>query len=225
MHDANSRGESILFEGAQGTFLDVDHGTYPYVTSSTTLASGACAGSGVGPGSIDRVVGIAKAYTTRVGSGPFPTELVGEMGETLRRLGGEFGATTGRPRRCGWFDVPLVRRAVQLNGVTHLVLTKLDILGGMPTLDVATSYEGVDSFPADAKAMERARPVTISLPGWSEDLQDCRNYADLPRSCRDYVERLEEWIGVPIPVLSVGPGRDQIIVRDSSFVSLIQNGV
>ena len=217
LHNAVTKGESILFEGAQGTFLDVDHGSYPYVTSSTTLASGACAGSGVGPGAIDQVIGIAKAYTTRVGSGPFPTELTGPRGQELREKGSEFGATTGRPRRCGWFDVPLVRRAVQLNGVTHIVLTKLDILGGIKELEVATHYAGDLPFPTDAEKLENAQPVTQKLPGWESDLQDCQSYEDLPANCRAYVEQLEAWIGVPIPILSIGPGRDQIIIRDPSF--------
>jgi adenylosuccinate synthase len=204
--------EPILFEGAQGTFLDVDHGTYPFVTSSSTVAGGACAGSGVGPTAIDEVLGICKAYATRVGSGPFPTEQDNEVGERLRRVGHEFGATTGRPRRCGWFDVPLVRHAAMVNGLTAIALTKLDVLSGMGPIRVAVAYDTED-VPAGAAAMSRVKVTYEELPGWDEDLSACRTWEDLPQACRDYVERLEQWTGVPIVMLGVGPGRDALIVR------------
>ncbi len=207
LHEAVDTGTSILFEGAQGTFLDVDHGTYPYVTSSNTVAGAACAGSGIGPTAIDEVVGIVKAYTTRVGSGPFPTELTGPLGERLRAVGHEYGATTGRPRRCGWFDARLVRHAVYVNGVTRVALTKLDVLSGLEELRICTGYEGVVGVPADADRLSQVRPVYESLPGWQEDITGCRSFAALPDNCRAYVERL----------VSVGPGREQTLARDPFF--------
>lgn len=205
--------EPILFEGAQGTFLDVDHGTYPFVTSSSTVAGGACAGSGVGPTAIHEVLGICKAYATRVGSGPFPTEQDNAIGERLRAVGHEFGATTGRPRRCGWFDVPMVRHAAMVNGLTALALTKLDVLTGMGPIRVAVAYEGGEDVPAGAAAMARVVPVYEELPGWDEDLSQCRTWEDLPATCRAYVERIEQWTGVPVGMLGVGPGRDALILR------------
>jgi adenylosuccinate synthase len=208
LHDVVGRAGGILFEGAQGTFLDVDHGSYPYVTSSTTVAGGACAGSGVGPTAIHDVVGIAKAYTTRVGSGPFPTELNDAAGERLRAVGHEFGATTGRPRRCGWFDAPLVRHAAQLNGLTRLALTKLDVLTGIERIPVCVGYCGERGVPAD---LGSAVPVYEEMPGWSEDLGGVRSMADLPSACVAYVRRLEDLVGVPIELVSVGPGREQTI--------------
>ncbi len=215
LHGVRARG-SILFEGAQGTFLDVDHGTYPFVTSSNTVAGAACAGSGVGPTAIDEVVGIAKAYTTRVGAGVFPTELEGETAASLRESGGEFGATTGRPRRCGWFDAPLTRHAVRLNGVTRLALTKLDVLSGLGEIPVCVGYEGVhdDEFPLDLDAVV---PRYERLPGWSEDITGCRTLAELPPACRRYVERIERLVGVPVELISVGPGREAIIWRGDLF--------
>jgi adenylosuccinate synthase len=215
--DAHRAGEGILFEGAQGTFLDVDHGTYPFVTSSSTVAGGACAGSGVGPTMIDEVVGIAKAYATRVGSGPFPTELHDALGERLRAVGHEFGATTGRPRRCGWFDAAMVRHAVMVNGLTRLALTKLDVLSGMGPLRICTGYSGVDGVPAGAEALGRAQPIYEDLPGWDEDLTACRRYEDLPAACRAYVERIEDLTGVPVALLGTGPAREAVIVRDPMF--------
>jgi adenylosuccinate synthase len=203
-----------LFEGAQGTFLDIDHGSYPFVTSSTTTAGGACAGAGVGPTVIDEVVGIVKAYTTRVGAGPFPTEAHGDAGERLRAVGGEFGATTGRPRRCGWFDAPLVRRAARLNGLTRLALTKLDVLTGLSTIPVCIGYQGGS---ASGGALDGAVPIYEDLPGWSQDISACRTYADLPAPCRAYVERLQHLVGVPIELVSVGPGREQTIVSGDLF--------
>lgn len=218
LHEAVIADRPILFEGAQGTFLDVDHGTYPFVTSSTTLAGGACAGSGVGPSAIHAVVGIAKAYTTRVGTGPFPTELDDAEGDRLRELGGEFGSTTGRPRRCGWFDAALVRRAVLLNGVTHVVLTKLDILASLATVRICTGYQGHDRFPAGN--LEGLTPVYEDLPGWTEDISGARSWDDLPRNAQAYVTRISELVGAPILVVGVGPGRDQVVVENDPIATL-----
>jgi adenylosuccinate synthase len=220
--EAHGRGESILFEGAQGTFLDVDHGTYPFVTSSNTVAGGACAGSGVGPTAIDEVVGIAKAYCTRVGSGPFPTEDSGEVGERLRSIGQEFGATTGRPRRCGWFDVPMLRHAVMVNGLTRLAMTKLDVLSGMPTIRVCVAYEGpggraIDDVPAGAEALAVVRPIYEELPGWEASLAGVNRMDALPAEARAYVDRIQALVGVPIGIVGTGPGRDDVIVRDPLF--------
>jgi adenylosuccinate synthase len=214
---AHRAGEGILFEGAQGTFLDVDHGTYPFVTSSSTVAGGACAGSGVGPTVIDEVVGIAKAYATRVGSGPFPTELHDALGERLRAVGHEFGATTGRPRRCGWFDATMVRHAVMVNGLTRLALTKLDVLSGMGPLRICTAYVGLDGVPGGADQLARVEPIYEEVPGWDADLSACRRWEDLPEACRAYVTRIEDLTGVPVALLGVGPGRDAVIVRDPLF--------
>jgi len=214
VHQVLERGGSVLFEGAQGTFLDIDHGSYPFVTSSTTVAGGACAGAGVGPTVIDDVIGIVKAYTTRVGAGPFPTEAHGELGERLRASGGEFGATTGRPRRCGWFDAPLVRRAARLNGLTRLALTKLDVLSGLPTIPIGVAYR---SGPSSGGTLDRAEPVYEELPGWSADLTGCRTFASLPDPCRRYIDRIQELVGVPIELVSVGPGREQTIVSGDLF--------
>lgn len=211
LHAAGRRDEAILFEGAQGTFLDVDHGTYPFVTSSNTVAGGACAGTGVGPRDIHAVVGIVKAYATRVGTGPFPTELHGAAGERLRELGGEYGATTGRPRRCGWFDAALVRRAVQLNGVTHLALTKLDILGGFDELKIGTGYAGGDEFPSHD--LDSAIARYERLPGWGTDVSGARSWGDLPPAAQAFVSRIEELVGVPVVLIGVGPGRAEVVER------------
>lgn len=217
LHEAVDEGTSILFEGAQGTFLDVDHGTYPFVTSSNTVAGAACAGSGIGPTHIDEVVGITKAYTTRVGSGPFPTELTGALGERLRSVGHEFGATTGRPRRCGWFDARLVRHAVYVNGVTRIALTKLDVLSGLETLKICTGYQGISGVPADATRLARVVPIYEEVPGWDEDITRCRSYGELPASCRAYIERIEALVGVPAGLISVGPDREETLIRDPFF--------
>ncbi|MCB9779898.1 MAG: adenylosuccinate synthase [Alphaproteobacteria bacterium] len=217
LHRANRAGDRILFEGAQGTFLDVDHGTYPFVTSSNTVAGQACAGTGVGPTDIHAIVGIAKAYTTRVGAGPFPTELDDDLGARIREIGHEYGATTGRPRRCGWFDAALVRHAVQLNGTTHVALTKLDVLSGLESLLIAHAYDGLDSVPSGAEALAAVRPVYEEVPGWTEDITGCRSYDELPAACRAYVERIETLIGVPVGLVSVGPGRDEVIPRSPLF--------
>jgi adenylosuccinate synthase len=217
LNQALERGETVLLEGSQGTLLDVDHGTYPFVTSSNPTAGGACAGSGIGPTRIDRVVGILKAYTTRVGSGPFPTELNDEMGERLRKTGGEVGVTTGRPRRTGWFDAVIARYAARVNGITDYFLTKLDVLSGLDTVPVCVAYEvdgrRVDDMPMTQTDLHHAIPVYEDLPGWWEDLSECRTFADLPPRAQDYVRRLEDLSGARISAIGVGPRRDQTIVR------------
>ena len=214
-------GKRVLFEGAQGTLLDVDHGTYPYVTSSSTITGGACSGSGVGPQNIQQVIGISKAYTTRVGSGPFPTELNGPEGETLRREGAEFGATTGRSRRCGWFDAVGVRHAVRMNGMTGIALTKLDVLTGFKKIPICTAYrhdgEVVHEFPASSKVMHGAKPIYEEMAGWEAPLDDARKFSDLPVPAQNYVRRIEEVIGTEIILVSVGPGREQTIVLKNPF--------
>lgn len=221
LHDALAAGRRVLFEGGQGTMLDIDHGTYPYVTSSNTTAGGVCTGSGVAPRQIDTVVGIAKAYTTRVGSGPFPTELHGDLGERLRKDGDEYGATTGRPRRCGWFDAVVVRHAVRLNGMDGLALTKLDVLTGVDPIRVCVAYEHrgrrIDAFPASLAVLRDVTPVYEDLPGWTEPITGARSIADLPASARAYVQRLEALTGVPALMVSVGAGREQTIVREAVF--------
>ena len=214
-------GKSVLFEGAQGTFLDIDHGTYPYVTSSNCVAGAACTGAGVGPTRIDRVLGITKAYATRVGGGPFPTEETGAAGERLRAAGAEFGATTGRPRRCGWLDVVMLREAVTVNGLTGLAVNKLDVLSGLTEVPVCAAYR-IDGkltheFPMTLGEVARAEPVYEALPGWHEDLTRARRFDDLPATARRYVDRIEALVGVPIEILSIGPGRDETIVRSDPF--------
>jgi adenylosuccinate synthase len=216
LHQAIDAGRAILFEGAQGTMLDVDHGTYPYVTSSNTVAGAVCAGAGVGPGNFEAVVGICKAYTTRVGNGPFPTELEGALGERLRESGEEFGATTGRPRRCGWFDAVLVRQAARLNGLTGIALTKLDVLTGLDPIRVCTGYrDGAERFtrvPASTRLLERVEPEYEELPGWTETLGRARKLGDLPANARRYVERLQELTETPFTMISVGAGREDTII-------------
>ena len=219
LNDALDEGRVVLFEGAQAHHLDVDHGTYPYVTSSNPTAGGACTGSGVGPTRIDRVIGISKAYITRVGEGPFPTELFDEDGERLRRDGGEYGATTGRPRRCGWFDSLVVGQSAKINGCTDIFLTKLDVLTGWERIPVCVAYDvdGTrhDVMPVTQSDFHHATPVYEELPGWSEDISACRDFGELPANCRAYVKRLEELIGCRISGIGVGPGREQtIIVND-----------
>ncbi len=214
-------GKRVLFEGAQGTLLDVDHGTYPFVTSSSTITGGACSGSGVGPQHIQQVIGISKAYTTRVGSGPFPTELYGPEGETLRREGAEFGATTGRSRRCGWFDAVGVRHAVRMNGMTGIALTKLDVLTGFKKIPICTAYryqgKTVDEFPASSKVMQGAEPVYEEMAGWEAPLDNVRKFSDLPAAAQKYVKRIEAVIGTEIILVSVGPGREQTILLKNPF--------
>ena len=214
-------GRHILFEGAQGTHLDIDHGTYPYVTSSNTVAGNACCGAGVGPKVITGVIGIVKAYTTRVGMGPFPSELFDEKGDFIQEKGAEFGATTGRRRRCGWLDTVIVKNAVRLNGLTGVAITKLDVLGGIEELKICTGYrrqgELVDDFPTSLNVLGGCEPVYESLPGWQEDISSIRQRSDLPENARRYLERIEELIEVPIDIISVGPGRDQTIVVTHPF--------
>lgn len=212
-------GKNILFEGAQGTFLDIDHGTYPFVTSSNCVAGAVCTGSGIGPTKIDRVIGITKAYTTRVGSGPFPTELFGETGEQLRRAGAEFGATTGRPRRCGWLDGVLLREAVTVNGLTDLAINKLDILSGFDEIQICTAYDIdgkiTEDFPMTLAEAERAKPVYEAMPGWHEDVRGLTSIEQFPDNARRYIERIEALAEIPAALLSVGPGREEtIIVRE-----------
>jgi adenylosuccinate synthase len=218
LNKALEAGESVLLEGSQGTLLDVDHGTYPFVTSSNPTAGGAAVGSGIGPTRITRVIGILKAYTTRVGSGPFPTELLDEMGEHLRKAGGEVGVTTGRPRRCGWFDAVIGRYAVRVNGITDFFLTKLDVLSGLERVPICVAYDvdgkRVDDMPMTQTDVHHAVPVYEELPGWFEDLAGCRTFDELPANARAYVERIEELTGAPISAIGVGPGRDQTITRD-----------
>jgi len=214
-------GKKVLFEGAQGTLLDVDHGTYPYVTSSSTCAGGACTGSGVSPRDIHEIIGISKAYVTRVGSGPFPTELLDATGEQLRQTGGEFGATTGRPRRCGWFDTMVIRYAVRVNGLTGIALTKLDVLSDFDTIKVCTGYtyqgKALETLPAALETFENCKPVYEELPGWRTDITGVRSFEELPENARSYVRRLEELAGCQIVMVSVGPRRDQTIVLRNPF--------
>ena len=214
-------GKQVLFEGAQGTLLDVDHGTYPFVTSSNTVAGGVCNGAGIGPRHIHQIIGISKAYTTRVGSGPFPTEVHGSDGETLKREGFEFGATTGRPRRCGWFDAVGLRHAVRMNGITGVALTKLDVLTGFKKIPICTDYRSsgkiLHDFPASFKVMQNAQPVYEEMEGWEKPLDGVRSFSGLPTQAQKYVRRLEEIIETEIILVSVGPGRDQTILLKSPF--------
>jgi adenylosuccinate synthase len=216
------RGKAVLFEGAQGTLLDVDHGTYPFVTSSNTVAGNAAVGAGLGPTAIHSVIGITKAYTTRVGNGPLPTELKDGVGERLRSLGAEFGATTGRPRRCGWMDALVLRYAARVNGLSGLVVTKLDVLTGFEKIDVAVAYKlpggkTVHEFPSDPELLAEAEPIYEELPGWKESVGDLREYDELPANARRYVERVEALVGVEAIAVSVGPERAQTIVRKNPF--------
>jgi adenylosuccinate synthase len=216
LNQALEAGKTVLLEGSQGTLLDVDHGTYPFVTSSNPTAGGACTGSGIGPTKITRVIGIIKAYTTRVGSGPFPTELFDEDGESLRRIGGEIGVTTGRARRCGWYDAPIARYAVRVNGLTDFFLTKLDVLTGWEKIPVCVAYEidgkRVEELPSSQSDFHHATPIYEYLPGWTENISGARSVAELPLNAQKYVEFLEKISGAPMSAIGVGPGRDQTIV-------------
>ena len=219
LDQALKSGKNVLLEGSQGTLLDVDHGTYPFVTSSNPTAGGASTGSGIGPTKITRVIGILKAYTTRVGSGPFPTELFDEDGEALRKIGGEVGVTTGRNRRCGWFDAPIARYAVRVNGLTDFFLTKLDVLTGWEKIPVCVAYEvdgvRVEELPASQTDFHHAKPIYEYMPGWKENISKAKSVADLPNNAREYVKFLEKVSGAPISAIGVGPGRDEtIVVRD-----------
>jgi adenylosuccinate synthase len=216
LNEALNRGETVLLEAGQATLLDVDHGTYPFVTSSSATAGGACTGSGIPPTRIGRVVGIVKAYTTRVGEGPFPTELLDDSGELLRTAGAEYGTTTGRPRRCGWFDAVIARYAARINGVTDFVLTKLDVLTGLDKVPVCVGYDvdGIrhDEMPVNQTDFHHAKPVYEDLPGWEDDISDARTLTDLPANARRYVQAVEELSGARVSTIGVGPGRDQSVV-------------
>src|SRR5918997_597652 len=222
--DALDRGRAVLFEGAQGTLLDIDHGTYPFVTSSNPVAGAACTGAGVGPRDIDEVWGVTKAYATRVGAGPFPSELDDELGDTIREAGGEYGTTTGRPRRVGWIDLVALRYAARINSLTHLAITKLDVLSGVGPLNVCTRYRGAeeatfDHFPYHQTVMHQATGEYEQLPGWDEDITGCRDESELPQTARDYLAYISDFVGVPIALISVGPGRNQVIWTETGRAS------
>jgi adenylosuccinate synthase len=219
---AIKEGRAILFEGAQGTHLDIDHGTYPFVTSSNTLAGNACCGAGIGPGAVTDVIGIVKAYTTRVGKGTFPSELSDEIGDRIQKTGAEFGATTGRRRRCGWLDTVLLKNSVRLNGLTGLTVTKLDVLGGLDSLKICTAYDYkgkiLNDFPARLKVLGDCKPVYETLPGWSEDISAISDMQDLPQNVKHYLSRIEELTETPIHIVSVGAERTQTIVDMNPFL-------
>ena len=221
LNQAINEDKKILFEGAQGTLLDVDHGTFPYVTSSNPIAGGACIGTGVGPTKIDKVMGITKTYTTRVGRGPFPTEMQGELEEYTRQKGGEFGATTGRPRRCGWFDAVLVNYAVRINGMDSMVLTKIDVLSDFDKIKICTSYkcneEIIEEFPVNLEILENCIPVYEEMEGWKGDISQITKYEDLPQQLKDYINRIEELVKTKVVIVSVGPKRSQTIIREKVF--------
>ena len=215
------QGKNILFEGAQGTHLDIDHGTYPFVTSSNVVAGGACSGAGIGPTRIDTVIGICKAYTTRVGGGPFPTELEDEVGKHLQKVGAEFGSTTGRPRRCGWLDMVVLKNAARLNGLTSLTITKLDVLSGLEQIRIATSYvhgtSSMENFPNECFTLESCKPSYMDFAGWSEDITSARTFSDLPANTQSYLRAIEELAEIPLSIVSVGPGREQTIMMQNPF--------
>jgi adenylosuccinate synthase len=221
LYEAQKAGHNLLFEGAQGTLLDIDHGTYPYVTSSNCVAGAAAAGAGIGPQYLHYVLGVTKAYTTRVGSGPFPTELENELGKTIATRGNEFGSTTGRPRRCGWLDIPALRRSIQINGFSGLGVTKLDVLDGMETVQIATAYrlggQVSELLPVGAEELESCRPVYETMPGWKESTLGVERYEQLPAAARNFLKRIEEVCGVPIHLISTGPERAHTIVRRHPF--------
>jgi adenylosuccinate synthase len=221
INQAVQQGKNVLFEGAQGTHLDIDHGTYPYVTSSNPIAGGACTGAGVGPGQLHHVLGIVKAYTTRVGAGPFPTECLDKIGDHLVECGVEFGSTTGRRRRCGWLDAVVLKDSARLNGLTGLAITKLDVLSTLNPVKICVAYEvngkRRDTIPATIQDLEGCRPVFEELPGWSEDIREVRTYGDLPANTRRYLKRVEELVQVPIQIISVGPDREETIVVNNPF--------
>ena len=221
VHEALRSGKRVVFEGAQGAMLDVDHGTFPYVTSSATVAGGVFSGAGIGPGDVNGVIGIVKAYSTRVGEGPFPTELHDADGERMASVGQEFGATTGRPRRCGWLDIVQLRRATMINGVTHLVITKPDVLSGFKTIRLCTSYledgKTIHDFPSNVARLERIEPVYEEVPGWTEELSECRDWEDFPENAKRYFQLVQELTGTPIAIVSVGPDREQTVVCKDPF--------
>ncbi|MFH2132105.1 MAG: adenylosuccinate synthetase, partial [bacterium] len=218
------KGGHILFEGAQGTFLDIDHGTYPFVTSSNTVSGGACTGGGIGPSKIDAVAGVVKAYTTRVGEGPFPTELNDEIGDLLSKEGKEFGATTGRARRCGWFDACLLKKAVRVNGLTHLAVTKLDVMDQLATIEICVAYEDEHGtrhsvMPSKQSLQEKLTPVYEKMDGWQCSTSGVTDYGLLPENARKYLKRIEELLEVPIFIISTGPKREHTIVLDDIFAA------
>ncbi len=221
IYESIKDGKQVLFEGAQGTHLDIDHGTYPFVTSSNTVAGNACGGAGVGPKEITGVIGIVKAYTTRVGAGPFPAELFDEIGDQIQKTGAEFGATTGRKRRCGWLDTVILRNAVRLNGLTGIAVTKLDVLGGIDTLKICDRYDYkgkiLKDFPADLDILAECKPVYENLPGWTEDISQIRSKDDLPENTKNYLSKLENLVETPIDIISIGPDRDETIVINNPF--------
>ncbi|ADQ15751.1 adenylosuccinate synthase [Halanaerobium hydrogeniformans] len=217
LNKAHQKNKKIFFEGAQGTLLDLDYGTYPFVTSSNPTAGGVCTGTGMGPTTIDDVIGVTKAYLTRVGEGPFPTELKNQWGEFLRDKGHEYGVTTGRPRRCGWLDIPILKHAVRVNGLTEIALTKIDVLSGLKEIKLCTAYqhgnEQVEEFPPYLESELPYEPIYESWPAWDEDISGCRKYQELPLNAQKYIERIEELVGVPAKIISVGPGRQEAIIR------------
>ena len=223
LNSAIAQGRTVLFEGAQGTLLDIDHGTYPFVTSSNASAGGVCTGLGVPPKAVGTVLGVVKAYTTRVGEGPLPTELLGEMGDRLRESGQEYGASTGRPRRCGWYDAVAVRFSARVSGIDQLALTKLDVLDGLESISLCTGYRHggrvLHDFPADLKLLAACEPVYEELPGWSKPTRGARSYDELPREAQAYVRRLEEVTGVPAAIISTGSDREETIVRDEQLTA------
>jgi adenylosuccinate synthase len=226
MWEMLDEGKAVILEGAQGAMLDIDHGTYPFVTSSNPLSGAACVGSGIGPKAIDEVWGISKAYTTRVGAGPFPSELHDEMGETIRQRGGEFGTTTGRPRRTGWLDLVALRYAARLNTLTALVITKLDVLSGLDRIQVCTSYRGADGaefedFPYHQTVLHHTTAKLTELGGWKEDLGECRTLSDLPDGAREYLDFIAEHIGAPVTLIGVGPGREQVVWTEAGRQTIV----
>ena len=224
LNDALDNGKRVLFEGAQGVMLDIDQGTYPFVTSSNPVAGGVTIGSGVGPSKIDKVVGVCKAYTSRVGDGPFPTELFDEVGERIREVGHEYGTTTGRPRRVGWFDSVVMRHSRRVSGITNLSLNSIDVLSGLDTVKICVAYdldgERIDHYPASLEQLKRCKPIYEELPGWSEDITGVRHLDELPENARNYVRRIGELVGVRISTFSVGPDRDQTNILESVWSSL-----
>lgn len=221
LNDLYEQGKNVLYEGAQGTLLDIDHGTYPFVTSSNTTAGGAATGTGMGPRRFDYILGITKAYTTRVGSGPFPTELFDAMGEHLAKRGHEFGSTTGRARRCGWFDAVVLRRAVQVNSISGLCMTKLDVLDGLESIRICVGYHSdgkeMDYLPIGAESLAKCEPIYEEMPGWGQNTVGVRNYDDLPVNARAYLDRIRQLVGVPIDIISTGPDREETIVLRHPF--------